>query len=113
MARVELFPLAGARREDVAAVSPGLNLSAGAFERGAVPFGEVGGGLVSSLKKCEQRLVGILRGADDLVGQHELTERRVIERALRLDGVLGETGGLRIGISVKRRLFPTAHARRT
>src|SRR5262249_41835797 len=66
-----------------------------------IPATECGGGLVRALQEFEQRFVRILRLADTIVGQQELTELLAVECPAGLHGRVLESSGRRVRIGIE------------
>jgi hypothetical protein len=78
-----------------------------ALQRGPIPGTSIGRGLIGVLQERQQSFVRIARGPDGVVGQKEFAKRFVIERLLRLDGVVAEAIGRRVSVGIEGwRLIP-------
>src|SRR6266567_4398912 len=71
------------------------------LEGGAVPRRQRGSGVISALRKFQNRIVGRLRAANILIRQNEFAQLRMKRRGGWLYFCIGETIGRRIGVGIE------------
>src|SRR5204863_5926012 len=81
------------------------------FQRAAVPFSEIGRGLVGALQKFEQCRARVGGSANRLIGQDKFADVLVVVARARSDLGVGKAGRLRIGVGVEGGLSKAAIAR--
>src|SRR4051794_24998976 len=79
-----------------------------AFQRRAIPPGEVGGCLVCALEEGEEKLIWSNGSANGFVRQKELPQIFVVSGGLGLNRILLEAIRLRIGIRIEDRVEAVA-----
>ncbi len=71
----------------------------------SVPATQIRRGRIGGPEKAHKRRIWRITRANDLVRQHKLSQGGMVVCALRLNRVVAEAGGLRIGVGVEVRLL--------